>query len=114
MTEESSPNDPVEPDNFQIDEDGAYLAAVEAFLDLADWLGPLDRPLIVHARALARSLDRQLASKGEVQSALAGSFDKCMFRLESRRPKPEPEESGPSLTDTGSFGEESIFSHFSD
>lgn len=67
---------------------GPYSAAVAGYLDGADWLDEiLDAPLIVHARSIAASLDRQMESKGEIQSALAGSFDKALFRLDARRPK---------------------------
>ena len=78
----------------QAAEPGPYAAAVAAYLELADWLDDvLDGPVVVHARSIAVSLDRQLAAKGEVQSALAGSFDKCLLRLNERRPKPAGEAS---------------------
>ena len=71
-------------------EAGPYSAAVSEYLDGADWLDPiLDRPLMVHARSIAASLDLQMVRKGEIQSALAGSFDKALFRLDARRPKPQ-------------------------
>lgn len=72
-------------------EAGPYVEAISAYLAAADWIDEtLDRPLVVHARSIAVSLDRQMAAKGEIQSALASSFDKALFRLEARRPKPEP------------------------
>lgn len=89
------------------DAPGEYAQAVEAFLTEADWLTPLDRPLVVHARAIAKSLDRQMANAGELQSALASSFDKAMHRLYARRPAPTP--APPGLGDRGPMGEESVF-----
>lgn len=87
-----------------------YSAAVTEYLDNAPWLTGADMPWKIHARKIAQTLDKQLREKGEVQSALASSFDKAMFRLDSRRPK-SPAEPSPSLNDSGPMGEESIFSH---
>lgn len=84
-----------------------YTGAVTAYLDGAEWLTVLDAPLKVHALAIARSLDRQLAEKGEVQSALAGSFDKVMLRLDQRRPGPARDPD--PLHANGPHGEASIF-----
>lgn len=84
-----------------------YRDAVEEYLEAAEWLGPADAPLKVHARAIAGSLDRQLARSGEVQSALASSFDKVLLRLDRRRPPPSP--AAPGLGDRGPMGEQSIF-----
>ena len=76
-------------DEQQTETDGPYSSAIAEYLEGADWLdGTLDRPLMVHARSIARSLDKQMIEKGEIQSALAGSFDKALLRLEVRRPKP--------------------------
>jgi len=79
-----------------------YRDAIEGYLSAAKHLDALDEPLKVHARALARSLDGQLNTKGEIQSALASSFDKVMMRLDARRPKPATE--APQMT-----GQTSIF-----
>ena len=88
---------------------GPYSAAVAEYLDGADWLDPiLDRPLMVHARSIAASLDLQMTRKGEIQSALAGSFDKALFRLDARRPKPE---AGPGSSDPA---QTSVFDFLSD
>lgn len=75
------------------DQDGStkvtvYTDAIATYLDAQTWLTPADAPLKVHAQQLAHSLDRQLTLKGEIQSALASSFDKVMVRLDARRPKP--------------------------
>lgn len=79
----------------EIENDGPYSAAIAEYLDGAEWLDPImDRPLMVHARSIAASLDKQMAAKGEIQSALAGSFDKALFRLDARRPKPAGEAGG--------------------
>lgn len=67
-----------------------YSDAITTYLAAATWLQPADAPLKVHAQQLARSLDKQLTEKGEIQSALASSFDKVMVRLDARRPKPVP------------------------
>lgn len=93
--------------NPPADVPGDYAEAVEEFLTACDWLTPLDRPLVVHARAIARSLDRQMSGNGELQSALASSFDKAMHRLYARRPAPTPPP--PGLGDRGPMGEESVF-----
>lgn len=69
---------------------GAYTEAVEAFLTGATWLDAMDLPLKVHARTLATSLDKQMREKGEIQSAMASSFDKVIARLSARRPPPAP------------------------
>lgn len=85
---------------------------MSAYLDQADWLDSvLDGPVVVHARSLAVSLDRQLAGKGEVQSALAGSFDKCLLRLNERRPKPGPAPTDPY--EDSPDGTVSLFQHLS-
>jgi hypothetical protein len=86
---------------------GAYSEAVDAFLAEATWLTGLDAPLKVHAKAIARSLDRQLGTDGVVQSALASSFDKAMHRLYAGRPATPPPP--PGLGDPGPMGEQSIF-----
>ncbi|WP_311209386.1 MULTISPECIES: hypothetical protein [unclassified Aeromicrobium] len=65
-----------------------YTDAIAEYLDAQTWLTAADAPLKVHAQQLARSLDQQLNAKGEIQSALASSFDKVMVRLDARRPKP--------------------------
>lgn len=89
---------------------GTYCEAIETYLAAADWLAPEDAPLRVHARSIARSLDRQMSTKGEIQSALASSFDKVLIRLESRRPAPVPAPAPDPLTEgTGPHGEASIF-----
>lgn len=90
-------------------EPGPYEVAVSEYLAAATWLVAGDAPFKVHARSIARSLDQQIASTGLVQSALAGSFDKVMVRLEARRPPApaaptDPHELGPGGTD-------SIFNH---
>lgn len=84
-----------------------YVDAVEEYLEAADWLTAADAPLKVHARAIARSLDRQLEERGEIQSALASSFDKVLMRLDTRRPAPTP--APPGLGDRGPMGEQSVF-----
>lgn len=89
-----------------------YSDAVEAYLDEADWLGVLDGPFVVQARSLARSLDRQLTVAGEVQSALASTFDKVFMRLEQRRPAPTKEPTDPHAD--GPSGTQSIFGFLSD
>lgn len=95
-------------DQAPVVEAGPYSAAVAEYLDGADWLDPiLDRPLMVHARSIAASLDLQMTRKGEIQSALAGSFDKALFRLDARRPKPE---AGPG----GDPAQTSVFDFLSD
>ena len=73
---------------------GPYADAIAAYLEAATWLGVADLPFRVHAESIARSLDAQLAAGGQVQSALASSFDKVMYRLEARRPP-----AGPAPTD---------------
>lgn len=94
----------IEPDPSESDPAGldgpastAYTDAIEEYLDAADWLKPLDGPMKVHVRALARSLDQQVTKTGEIQSALASSFDKAMMRLEARRPAPMPVPGGPQI-----------------
>ncbi|WP_248579894.1 hypothetical protein [Nocardioides sp. InS609-2] len=84
-----------------------YTAAIEKYLAAATWLTDADAPLKVHARSIATSLDRQMRERFEIQSALASSFDKVLYRLDARRPAPAP--AAPSLTDSGPFNEESIF-----
>lgn len=63
-----------------------YADAVEEYLEAASWLTAADAPLKVHARSIAKSLDKQLAERDEIQSALASSFDKVLMRLDARRP----------------------------
>ena len=99
VTDEEAPPAPREP--------GPYALAVEEYLAAADWLTVLEGPLKVHARSIANSLDRQLADRGEIQSALASSFDKVLVRLEARRPAPAG--ALPGLGDSGPMGEQSIF-----
>lgn len=95
------------------EEIGPYSAAIAEYLDGADWLDPImDRPLMVHARSIATSLDKQMAAKGEIQSALAGSFDKALLRLETRRPKPQGSGIDPHADSPD--GTVSIFTHLSD
>lgn len=109
-----NPNDIPSGDFGDVDQEtkpeaGPYSAAVAEYLDGADWLDPiLDRPLMVHARSIAASLDLQMVRKGEIQSALAGSFDKALFRLDARRPKPE---AGPGSSDPA---QTSVFDFLSD
>lgn len=80
-----------------------YSEAIEEYIAGADWLTGLDAPLKVHARSLATSLDRQLTKTGEIQSALASSFDKVLMRLDARRPKPAGVPGGPQLPGQGSI-----------
>mgnify|MGYP001627284488 CR=1 FL=1 len=87
----------------------AYQDAVESYLEAAKWLTDLDAPLKVHLRQVARSLDAQLTKSGEIQSALASSFDKCMSRLDARRPAPAPDPMsgqlpGQTAIEVGGFG----------
>lgn len=85
-----------------------YTDAIRDYLDAANWLVPADAPFRVHAQQVAASLDRQLTLKGEVQSALASSFDKCLVRLEARRPKPAPgEPQVPGQTSIFDYGQDS-------
>lgn len=75
---------------------GLYAGAVEAYLGEATWLSAtLDAPFVVHARSIAKSLDAQLEDTGQVQSALASTFDKVLVRLEARRPAPTPAPTDP-------------------
>lgn len=98
-----------EPD-VDVDPAETYAGAIDAYLDAADWLTPTDAPLRVHARAIAKSLDKQMRSTGEVQSALASSFDKVLVRLEARRPATPPGPAPDPLVDgVGPHGEASIF-----
>lgn len=101
---DSPPADPGMPPS------SVYLDAIEEYLEAEDWLGPADAPLKVHARSIARSLDRQLDKNGEVQSALASSFDKVLLRLDRRRPPPAPRP--PALGDDDGQGTPSMFGGF--
>lgn len=108
MTENLPETTPGDPPALPVQADpGPYAEAVEEYLDAQDWLTAVDAPFKVHARKIASSLDQQLARTGEVQSALASSFDKVLVRLEARRPPPAPR--APSLTDPGPMGEQSVF-----
>lgn len=75
---------------------GPYTTTIEAYLAAADWLTVLEGPLRVHARSIAKSLDSQLEKTGEIQSAMASSFDKVYARLEARRPPPAPVPTDPA------------------
>jgi len=93
----------------EVDPD-TYVGAVEVYLDAADWLTLADAPFKIHARKLAVSLDKQLAAKGEVQSALASTFAKVLGDLDKRRPGPPPAPKPDPLVDgVGPHGEASIF-----
>lgn len=113
MTETATENQEFEGAGDESDEAGVgdsatlYGDAVEEYLAAAPWLGPADAPLKVHARSIAKSLDRQLVMKGEVQSALASSFDKVLLRLDKRRPPPAP--APPRLGDSDGNGTPSMF-----
>lgn len=84
-----------------------YQDSVEEYLEAAEWLTAADAPAKVNARAIARSLDSQLARTGEVQSALASMFDKALLRLDRRRPPPTPPP--PGLGDDDGDGTPSMF-----
>lgn len=100
-------------DEDENQEMGPYSEAIAEYLDGADWLNPiLDRPLMVHARSIAASLDKQMTAKGEIQSALASSFDKALMRLDARRPKPPGIPTDPAGDSPD--GTRSIFSYLSD
>ena len=65
-----------------------YSDAVAEFLEAAgEWLGPVERPLVVQLRALAGSLDSMMRSDGAVQSAAASQFAATWARLAKRDPK---------------------------
>lgn len=91
---------------------GAYSVAIGEYIDAASWLTAADAPLKVHARSIAASLDKQMSRTGEIQSALASSFDKVLMRLDARRPGPPPLD--PLTEGTGPHGEKSLFSQTMD
>jgi len=73
------------------DFDATYVAVVREYLDAATWLTAADAPHKLHLIRLAESLDRQMADKGEIQSALASTFNKTLSALDRRRPAPPPD-----------------------
>lgn len=89
---EPDPNDadsePFDPDGYRVT---VYTDAVTAYLDEATWLTLVDAPFKVHAQQIAKSLDRQLTRDGEVQSALASTFQRLLASLDKRRPAPSPD-----------------------
>lgn len=101
-----------DPDTFAgaaagVEVEHVYAEAVEEYLGAATWVGALDRPFVVQARSIAKSLDAQLEETGQVQSALASTFDKVLVRLEARRPPATPPALDPAAD--GPEGTVSIF-----
>lgn len=96
MTTETPENSTDETPAPPVVEPGPYTGAIRAYLEAATWLGVADLPFRVHAESIAKSLDVQLAKDGQVQSALASSFDKVMYRLEARRPPATPAPTDPA------------------
>jgi len=91
MTTDHDTND---QDDTTPDPITVYQDALTEYLAAATWLTAGDVVFKVHAQQIARSLDAQLTETGQVQSALASTFDKVLARIESRRPKPPAELGG--------------------
>jgi hypothetical protein len=96
-------SEPIETESEPIE---TYQAATEAYLSEASWLTSADAPFRLHALNIARSLDLQMRTKGEVQSALASTYAKVLVMLDKRRPAATFD---PLRQGTGPHGEQSIF-----
>lgn len=96
-------SEPIEPGSTETE---TYVAATHAYLAEATWLTPADAPFRLHALNIARSLDLQMRTKGEVQSALASTYAKVLVLLDKRRPAPTFD---PMTQGTGPHGEASLF-----
>lgn len=104
---EAPESEPISTESDEIATEETYAHAIETYLREATWLVAADAPFKVHARTVAKSLDRQMATKGEVQSALASTFAKVLLLLDKRRPGPAPID--PLTQGVGPHGEASIF-----
>ena len=63
-----------------------YSDSVRGFLEEADWISALERPLAVQLEAMARSLDKSMREEGSVVPAAASQFAMTWARLAKRDP----------------------------
>lgn len=72
----------------ETDDELTYSGVVRTYLAEATWLTGADAPHKLHLQRIAASLDAQFGKTGEVQSALASTFNKTLTALDRRRPAP--------------------------